>query len=167
MLETVDLQAIEPESKAGMRFLPTLGNAIKRFGLPRAVGAALLGTFGGYVIQNTADTEVNCRGQIIPNAVGRNRLEAGAEAYNRGLAAKVLLLDGPADSPAMLNFAREHQLVPVDSIDVSLDSPTTDQSILEEKAYIEGNSVHHLLNISSRNHLDRVTDRTGSRATQL
>lgn len=56
----------------------------------------------------------------------------------------------------MLNLTQDSQLLPIESIEVSLDSPTTDQSISQEKDFLQGKGAQRVLNISSRNHLDRV-----------
>lgn len=134
---------------------------------PRIAGIADLTSSYDYIAVISADTEVNCKGERIPNAVGRNRLAAGIEIVREMNASKgrvnpergtpkLLLLDGPADSPAMLTLTQETGLIPPESIEVSLDSPTTDQSILQEKDFFKGRGKLRVLNISSRDHLDRV-----------
>lgn len=102
------------------------------------------------IVVLSADNEIDCKGKPIPNAIGRNRVNAGIEAFKWGYAERLLLLDGPPDAPAMYRYIQERNAVPLNKIDVEVNTPNTDVSIEQMERYLKRERLSRVLYITSR-----------------
>lgn len=107
------------------------------------------------IVVLSADNEIDCNGKPIPNAVGRNRVNAGIEAFQLGYAERLLLLDGPDGAPAMHRYIQERDAVLLNRIDVEVNTLNTDVSIEQMRRYLERERLSRVLYITSRDNLAR------------
>lgn len=138
-----------------------IGNTFKtaeillNFQQPRLESGRIYESPYDVIVVLSADNEIDCNGKPIPNAIGRNRVNAGIEAFERGYSKRLLLLDGPDGAPAMYRYIQERDVVPLNRIDVEVDTRTTDVSIEQMKKYLKREGLSRVFYITSGDNLAR------------